>query len=125
MANIKYRHIIDRTTIHALLIRQKKSIDDAARILKVPYSCVLNQAKRLLTAEELELVPRKRQRYTLREKCIVLWKCQKKGYMAVAEDTGIHPSQLRNWKMKHKNDLELFKARVRDKRRRRKKNRQS
>ncbi len=101
MANVKYRHIMDRDLIYNMLIQQGLSMDTAADILSVPYNCLLNQAKKLLTCEELKLVVRKRKTYTLKEKKKILAKVENSTFEEVSATLGIHEAQLRNWKRRY------------------------
>lgn len=100
MAFIRYPHIQNRSTIVNWLIKQGKPLDVAARKLKVPYGCLLNQARNLLTEEELEIVREnsKRRRFTWTEKRDIVRRLKEESVAEVSEDLSIHPGQLRAWR---------------------------
>lgn len=93
--------------LRELCVKQGKSIDEAARLLGVPYNCLNQQLKKQLLPSEYALIPRKRVRYSDEEKRQIMniamdWKKSYKtmgdSFKAVSKEYGIHVAQLRNWR---------------------------
>lgn len=107
MSYIKYPHIMIEKVIRKLLVKQKKSMDEAAKILEVPYGCVKNQALKVLSDKEYSSLTRKRNRYTNREKRIMVKASRMKGetLQGVAAQNGVHSELLRTWARQYDSGL--------------------
>ena len=115
MANIVYTHITgNRDLLYNMLIVQKLSIAQAAKMLEVPYNCLRNQVLKLFTEKELKKVIgyRERKTYSRAEKLEIMREFKRiRSAMSTPDKVAstsqvareiskkykINPSQIYNW----------------------------